>query len=263
MHQWKSKFNLAMALKTCILVVLLLNIACSNNSTKQEKIQTPLLSLQQDSGFVTKKIGLPFLIAHQLTDTTGTYWKDYIKDSDTIAKYYKVKQTGHFYYCTIDRLPDDFETHLILELNQAGELLQSERFFHGHYHCCWKNRYEGFQKYGDYFGIKTCNTGLGFCASSLYLFKKLASQDTLEPVLIDYWEAMGGEDRNPRRLSSFLTTDKDTLLVHYKLEEGKMVDDKPHFKVQKTRKFNLTYIRKDQQWISQDSTMFKLGVLLW
>lgn len=218
------------------------------------------LDLSKDSGFVTKKIGLPFLIAHQLTDTIGTYWKDYIKDSDTIGKYYKIQETGHFYYCTIDRQPDDFETHLILELNQDGKLLQSERFFHGHYHCCWENRYEGFQKYGDYLGIKTCSTGSGFCATHLYLFKNLVPQDSLESVLIDYWEAMGGEDRNPRSLSSSLTISKDVLLVHYKLEEGKIVND-TRFKVQKTRRFDVPYIHKNHQWLPQDSTMFKSDIL--
>lgn len=249
-----------------LLVLGVIALACKqgtklgHTSLHQDHQLNQLLHLSEDSGFVTKKIGLPFLLAYQLTDTTGTYWKDYIKDNDTIAKYYKVKETGHFYYCTIDCKPDDFETHLILELNQDGELLQSERFYHGHYHCCWKNRYEGFQKYGDYFGIKTCSTGSGFCATHLYLFKNLVPQDSLESVLIDYWEAMGGEDRNPRSLSSSLAISKYVLLVHYKLEEGKIVND-TRFKVQKTRRFDVPYVHKNHQWLPQDSTMFKLGIL--
>lgn len=249
--------------KISVLAVFFMIIACSTDSPKHGKTQhtpTSLLLLEQDSGFVTKKIGLPFLLAHQLTDTMGTSW-DNTKDSDTIAKYYKVEQNGHFYYCTIDNsLEYTHATHLILELNQAGELLQSERFFHGHYHCCWENSYEGFQKYGDYFGIKTCSTGSGFCATHLYLFKNLVPQDSLESVLIDYWEAMGGEDRNPRSLSSSLTINKDVLLVHYKLEEGKIVND-TRFKVQKTRRFDVPYILKNHQWIPQDSAMFKSDIL--
>lgn len=219
-----------------------------------------LLPLSEDSGFVTKKIGLPFLIAHQLTDTTGVYWND-LKSNDTIAKYYRLKDNGHFLYCTVDYNPDYiFETRILLELNQSCKILQVERYYNGNYACCWANLYEGFQKYGDYFGIKTCSTGSGFCASNLYLFEKLTPQDSLEPIVTDYYEAMGGADLNPRVLKSTFSLKKDELRVNYTLEEGVIGHD-DQFKVQKTKRFTVPYRRRGISWVAQDSTMFKSDIL--
>lgn len=242
---------------SCGLILILFATGCSSkpeNQTSQSKSASSglhLLPLRRDSGFVTKKDGLPFLIANNLTDTVGSYW-DNLQDSDTLGKYYKIKESGHFYYCSIDYSPEyTFETHLIIELNQVGKVLQSARFFHGHYHCCWDNRYEGFNRYGDFFGIKTCSTGSGFCATDLYLFKKLRQQEEQTSIPLGQWSAFGNDIGEPRSVSANLEWNKNELIVHYLLEDG-VLDDEGNFKVKLTRKMDATFIFKNQHWVCKD-----------
>ena len=242
---------------SCGLVLMLFATSCNSkpeNHTSQSNSSPsgfhPLL-LQQDSGFVTKKDGLPFLIANNLTDTVGSYW-DNLQDSDTLGKYYKVKESGHFYYCSIDYSPEyTFETHLVIELNQVGKLLQSARFFHGNYSCCWDNPYEGFNRYGDFFGIKTCSTGSGFCATDLYLFKTLRQQEEQTSIPLGLWSAFGNDIGEPRSISANLEVNKNELIVHYLLEDGEL-DDEGNFKVKLTRKMDATFIFKNQRWVCKD-----------
>lgn len=242
---------------SCGLILILFATSCSGkpeNQASQAKSASSgfhPLPLLQDSGFVTKKDGLPFLIAHKLTDTTGSYW-DNLQASDTIGKYYKIKESGHFYYCTIDYSPEyTFETHLIIEFNQDGKLLQSARFFHGHYHCCWDNRFEGFNRYGDFFGIKTCTTGSGFCATDLYLFKTLRQQEEQTFIPLGQWFAFGNDIGEPRNVSANLEWNKNELIVHYLLEDG-VLDDQGNFKVKQTRKMDVTFIFKNQHWVCKN-----------
>ncbi|WP_421799804.1 hypothetical protein [Haliscomenobacter sp.] len=242
---------------SCGLMLILFATCCSGkpeNQTSQSKSASSglhPLPLRQDSGFVTKKDGLPFLIANKLTDTVGSYW-DNLQDGDTLGKYYKIKESGHFYYCSIDYSPEyTFETHLIIELNQAGKVLQSARFFHGHYHCCWDNRFEGFNRYGDFFGIKTCSTGSGFCATDLYLFKKLRQQEEQTSIPLGLWSAFGNDIGEPRSISANLEWNKNELIVHYLLEDG-VLDDEGNFKVKLTRKMDATFIFKNQHWVCKD-----------
>lgn len=239
------------------LILIVLATSCSGNRENQASQpnfihpRAHLLPILHDSGFVLKKDGLPFLLSNRLSDTTDASW-NHLNDNDTIAKYYRIKQTGHFYYCTVDLSNKyTYETHLLLELTPDAEIIKSARYFHSHYSCCWGNYFDGFNRYGDFFGIKTCATGSGFCASNLYLFETLAQQDEQSPIPLGYWEAIGVE-RRPQRVSSTLELTRNELIMHYLTEVGDL-DEQDNFKVKKTKKLDATFIFRNNQWVCRDS----------
>ncbi|RYD80371.1 MAG: hypothetical protein EOP53_08130 [Sphingobacteriales bacterium] len=160
-------------------LIAILSLMCScqenNNSFRMDTRENQKL-ISGDSGFIKKADGLNLLISYKLTDTTNSFWRQ-IKDNDTIGKFYKIKETGNYYLCLLDvSSKNNWATHLILELNKNNEIIKTERFTHSNYHCCWKNDYEGFNKYGEYFGLKIFGTGSGYCATYLFLFKELLPQ---------------------------------------------------------------------------------------
>lgn len=244
-----------------IITTVILFFACNgrqeNGATNilNDKVQYSKLILSNDSGFVIKKNGLPFLLATSLTDTTDSFWNQ-AKDNDTIGKYYKVRETGSYFYCSIDLTKKyTFETHLLIEINPVGEILKSERYFHGNYPCCWDNYYEGFNKFGDYFGLKTCGTGSGYCASYLYLFKDILPQEKQNSIPQSYWSSLGAGGLS-QSFSSEMEFKKDKLVLHYKLEDGEL-DDSSNFKIKKTKTFDVNYVFKNNKWTTNDSSKFE------
>ncbi|UUC44782.1 hypothetical protein [Flavobacterium cerinum] len=237
------------------LVVLFLLIACqqrSSNINRQIKKDSGFSLFVADSGFVTKKEGLLFLLTKKLTDTVDSYW-NHAKENDTIGKYYKIKETGHYYFCTIDLSSKyNFETHLLIEIKENGTIVDTERFYHGAYPCCWGNYYDGFQKYGHFFGIKTCATGSGYCAGYLHLFQNKLAQGEFLEIPVDLWSSLGFNGLS-QKLDSWIVAKKDTLLVHYTLEEGKLNEDSD-FQVQHTQKITVTYRFENNKWITHDDT---------
>ncbi len=223
-------------------------------STLPETTQYNKLKFPLDSGYINKKEGLQFLLSNSLSDTANSAWY-LMKETDTIGKYYKVNESGNFYLCLIDYSNRyTFETHLIIEVNPSGDVLESERFRHGNYPCCWRNYYDGFNKYGEYFGIITCGTGSGYCASHLYLFKQLISQDEQKSIPEDYWSC--GPNGEFHSLNSTMEFQQGNLIMHYKLDYGKM-SLKGKNKVKKTKSFDAIYTFKDNKWTTNDSTKLR------
>jgi hypothetical protein len=245
------------------------------------------LFLTNDSGFVTKKEGLEFLLANSLTDTMpwsdtiyhnspitlfdgtiSTYWIDsgsdswyLIKQNDTIGKYYRIENSNNFMMCLIDHGSKyDFETHLVIEVTSNGELIKSERFFHGNHPCCWNNYYDGFSKYGDFFGIKICGTGSGHCSSRLYLFKKVTPQDSINFILLNCWSVGDFVDSGESSLydsyTSSIDIKKDKLVIHYVSESGThKYNEKTKdldFKVNRTEKISIEYFYENEKWETKD-----------
>jgi len=251
-----------------LLIFSILFFACNN---KQQNVEASISSIEKeyfklklvnDSGFIQKKDGLLFLLSHGLTDTTDSHL-DLMNDKDTIGKYYKVKQTGNFFYCLIG-FSEGFETHILFETKPDGTLLKSERFYHGNYSCCWDNYYEGFNKNGNYFSIKTCGTGSGYCGSHIYLFKNIIAQDQQNSIPEYYWaSSVGGHDAETdgpicHSLSSTIEFKLDYILMHYKLEKG-VLGDSLDFRIRSTEKFDVKFIMKNGMWEATDST--KLNML--
>lgn len=166
-----------------LLLLFLLHTKCQNQEKLFSNSSGKMLVFDStlDSGYITKQLGLPYLILNNLTDRID--W-DYVSDNDTIAKYYRKPKTDNFFICFIDlSLEYDFETHLICEITSYGELLNYKRLFHGNYSCCWNNYYDGFQKYGDFFGVDICGTGSGYCSGNIHLFRHSVEQVDLFSAL--------------------------------------------------------------------------------
>ena len=215
------------------------------------------LTLSNDSGFILKKDGLRFLLSVALTDTFGSHWTwSQIKDNDTIGKYYHVKQTGNFFVCTIGLAKNHlFESHLLLEIKTDGTILKNERFIHGNYPCCWDNYYEGFKKRGDYYYLKTCGTGSGYCGSRIYLFRKIMPQDKQNSIPESYHAFFG--DEQSEILNSTMEWQDNYLIMHYKLDSGNVDSNSKNFEAKKTDKFDVKYILLNDTWVATDSTKIK------
>lgn len=231
------------------------NTTLTNKTEDSSKIKLLL-----DSGFINKKVGLPFLLSNNLTDTTESYWNQ-VNDFDTIAKYYKITETGHYYYCSIDLSgKDPFETNLLIELTSDGEIIKSETFLHGNYPCCWGNYYDGFNKYGEFYGIDICGTGSGYCATYLFLFKNLIAQDSQKLIPVKYWSlfGLGGQSQS---FSSSMEIDKEVIIMHYRLDDVEL-DDSLIFNIKKSREFDVKYSFIKGIWTTNDTAKFE-GLDLW
>ena len=237
--------------------ILLLIFSCKtekNISYDQRLDIKNIIDFSPDSGYITKSVALPFLLSHGTTDTNHLYWNR-VSDSDTIAKYYRDQETGHYFICFFDcSHKSASQTHLIFELNQNGEVIKNERFIHGNYPCCWKNYYSGFNRYGTFYGINICGTGSGYCAKNLLLFKNLIPQDSQKLIPIEYWSYSG--DGESQSLSSLMKIENNEILMHYKVEIG-LLDDSLNFNINETREFDAKFKLIDGIWEPEDSTIFE------
>ena len=243
-------------MKKLILLVVIITICFScqrkNNLNNKNIVGDKLIQkMEKDSGYIIKKDGLPFLLASKLMDTIGYSWEN-PKENDTIAKYYKVKQTGNYIICFIDFVVKDNNPKVILiELKQDGTILKTERFGQGFYACCWDDLFEGFVKYGDYFCLKICGEGTGYCSSNIYLFKNIIPEDSLNDIVENYWSSIG--ELFAKNLTSTIELHNDYIIMHYKFEDGKL-DDNSNFKVKETKKFDIKYVLKNNLWMPIDNT---------
>ncbi len=246
-------------MKKCLILTLLLVLCFASCNRKKDNFAVlnqknkKFIQIIQakDSGYITKHKGIEFLIAAKLTDTLNSYWSQ-AKDNDTIGKYYRNPSSNSYFFCTIDLSKKySFETHLLIEVKSNGKILETQRFFHGNYSCCWENYYEGFNKHGKYFGLKTCGTGSGYCASYLYLFKEILSQESQNSIPESYWSSFVIS----QNLTSKLELKNDVLIMHYKLEKGEL-NENSNFKVNETRIFDVRYVFKNKKWVTRENKKF-------
>jgi len=234
---------------------ILFFVGISNVFAFADTLQNKLLPTN-DSGFVTKKEGVAFLVANFPTDTTQT-WTIY-KQTDTIGKYYRLENSDNYIMCLIYFNPKDyFETHLVIEITPNGELVKSEEFIHGHYSCCWNNAYNGFSKYGDFFGIKTCGTGSGYCSGQLYLFKNVISQNSADWIPFEC-ESYGVYDDDFAIIyyTSNIEIKKDEFIFHYVLKYGDVEYNEKNktydFKSPHIKEFSIKYFYENGKWNTND-----------
>ena len=219
------------------------------------------LILTNDSGFVTKKEGLAFLLANSLTDTSEykTSW-DLCSQSDTIGKYYRMGNSDNYIMC-LANYGDTIYGHIqpiIIKIGSNGELVKSEKFYHRL--CGRVNEYSNFSKYGDIFSIELCCRGPGFCSSDLYLFKDVTPFDSITPIPFMCWFA-DGEIDDFSSFTSKMEIKNDELSFHYVLESGKYKYNKKKgksdFKVHYRKEFTIKYFYENGKWITNDSDNLK------
>lgn len=226
---------------------LLILAACGRPSRHASKLFT------QDSGFISKKGVLNFLVSKRMGDTADRHWELYA-DTDTFGKYYRLPD-GNFIACLEDIGGDSFESHLLLEINPYDSVLKKERYIHANYPCCWRNQYEGFMKSGDYFLFKFCQTGSGFCASGIYFFQRITPQDSLDHVVLGYWNSMGDGEGHAWLLSGMWHISDDSLTMQHRLYTFSWEDTlhRPDDSVL----FNVVYVKDKRGWRVTDSTYLK------
>ena len=178
--------------------------------------------------------------------------------TDTIGKYYKINNSDNYIMCLSD-YGYEFGDKIIIEITSNGDLVKSERFSVGVNTCCWYNEYEGFSKYGDFFGIKVCGTGSGHCSSRLYLFKEVTPQDSInDDIPLNCWSnSDSGDDSTPYdSYTSSMEIKKDELVILYVLESGTYTRNektkKLDFKIDSSEKFAIRYFYKNGKWDTED-----------
>ncbi|SEW26938.1 hypothetical protein [Chitinophaga arvensicola] len=226
-----------------VLVILQTAIAC-NTAAVHSTVFTG------ETGLIRQKDGLKLLLANGLTDTTGGRM-DLTNEQDTIGRYFKMDDSPDYICCIMDRFRKDaFEANWLLEISPAGRIVKKARFLHFNYPCCWKNAYEGFKRFGNYYGFIQCNTGSGYCASYVYLFKEITSQEEQARILLAY-NFEGFE--STEHLTSSIDIKNDTVTVSYQLRNeipealtDEIVEEKTRFEVQ--------YRLAGKKWYAIDSS---------
>ncbi|MDU1890847.1 MAG: hypothetical protein E6767_09175 [Dysgonomonas sp.] len=223
----------------------------------------------QDSGYIIKRDGIKFLLHYNLTDSTNqNLFSEYENETDSIAKYYKDKNNGN--YMMIIQRYDNLHDWIILYVDAKNQTIEQDSIYGGGiYQCCWRyiEGNIGFGKIGDYYYAKSCGTGSGYCASALYVFKKinesqnyitenawaLGITDTTKKWVEEYYAAY-------QNLDSEIKVTKDGLRFKYTYEQGILeeVNDSISKSIPKeTKTFNVDYTLINNHWVAKDSTMLK------
>ncbi len=210
-----------------------------------------------DSGFVSIKNGEKFLLELNNNDSIDFGYKK-LDLNDTIGKYYKKENSKNYYLFLNDILNVKFgPSQFILEVDAEGNVIRSERFTNGFYLCCWNNKYDGFGKLKDYYFIRSCGTGSGFCSSNIYLFKEILPQEKLNSITQEVFSStcVGNVKHQPLSCSvtSKIEVKPKSLVFHYKYEKG-IITKSNKFKIKETENFDIEYALKDKLWIALDST---------
>ena len=227
------------------LIVLSFSALCLTHKSKYlpQVNKQDNIEFTGDSGYILQPKAERLLRA-AYPDSTGLTYNTNI--NDTLGKYYKTI-SGNYMLCL--PIPGD-PVHLVAEADLNGNIRNKEIFGMGMHHCCWNNNYEGFQKHGNYFSVKTCGTGSGFCSTEYYIFKSLIPQEKQESIVGYFWSTSCDG-----KYSCFMYSDielrNDTVIMHYTLEKGVL---KKKFKPRKTEKFDVIYTGKNSKWIASDST---------
>ncbi len=214
-----------------------------------------------DSGYVFKDKAVALQIRAMFKDVKPSADNDSVdingsryNTTDTIGKFYR-HHNGNYIVCTKNIiLVDQIEVHFVMEVEPDGNILRNEFFYDGMHLCCWDNMRDGFIRKDNYYFLKECGTGSGYCSTELYIFKELVSKDSLKPLNINYFMAPGIDDR-AYQLQSDYTLHHNTLTVHYVLE--KLKDTKRGYKVRNRKKFTIEYLEKQGNWTATDSTKLK------
>jgi len=235
--------------------VISLLVCCTRNLSNSNESHLPVRFVA-DSGYILKKEGISILLKIESNDTIDTNYST-LKDTDTIGKYYKTKK-GNYLACVLDIIhPIRNASPVLVEYTPKGKIINTENYCGGMYLCCWKNNYEGFKKLGDYYSIKTCGTGLGFCGSNINVFKELEPQ-LLDDIPTSAWSILCALQAEGPALACSITSTisikSDTVFVHYKLEtlepdESEDVD----YKVINTEFFDIKYVKRETGWEALDT----------
>jgi hypothetical protein len=203
---------------------------------------------KEDTGFIIKRTALPYLLAAKLIDTTMADWSD-TPDNDTIGKYYQLNKDSGYLACILNYTKDGNEYLLLFETDTTGSVKKTFPYYYGTSHCCWAAAFDGFGRLGNYFFVRTCETGTAFCGSDLYLFKTAQSQEQQYPIFEWNWIGSDAADPTIHEILSVLEAAGDDINVYYKVIAG----------AARTRvdSFDVKYRMVNNIWVANDSSGLK------
>lgn len=218
-----------------------------------------------DSGFFTKKEGLPLLLQLGLADTTDSLasktWQ-LTKAQDTVGKFYRTDQTGNLLVLCLANGGDvSGEDYLLLELSPEGQVLQKRRYFLGKYPCCLQheNFYNGLSKKEKWLLLTGCNTGSGFCAGFLNVFNQTLPPSYDKGILASLYDATTPPYEGQfeaLRITSTAAWHHDTLLMQY-TQKRTFSDENENVQEEAVERFDINYVQQGSGWRALDSTRLK------
>ncbi len=203
---------------------LLITFSCASTvKNKVESTDLVYISINSEEGYLLKNEAIDLLEKIEMSKKSDKGW-NFIKESDTIGRFFKSNETENLLFCIMDSQDTfDFETYVLIELKKTNKnnfkLIAKERYFQGNYSCCWNNYYGGFNKFQNYFTFDCCGTGSSFCGTHTYYFKNVVPQDSLISIHENY--TSGFEDALIT-LSSTKTMKQNTIKYFYKFEHYKL-----------------------------------------
>ena len=222
----------------------------------------PKLLLKNDSGFVTKKEVLPFLLGVGLTDTISPNFSDWWgkwKETDTLGKYYIQDKGGNFLLCVFEVDKEDtLNTHLLIELKKDGTLKKCERIFQGGASFCeFGEFFYGFSKHGKYFTLTFCTHGSGFGGEWDYILDTIRPQEEMNPICRRNYSAHGGENFGEQSISSSIKLTDSNCIVHYFIRTDTYTEKTNKTKWGLPQEMEINYTLKNGKWEADDSSKFK------
>ncbi|WP_294824745.1 hypothetical protein [uncultured Flavobacterium sp.] len=246
----------------CLLVLLFSFSAPQRNISKSETVHC---EIKGDSGYIKKEAAIKLLGQAKYDPEYESEERDTLdmeahryEVSDTLGKYYKMKN-GNYLTCLPDIIhPDRFSLLLLIEYSPDGKLIQSEPFWGGMHFCCWDTNYDSLNRHDEgYFSIKTCGTGSGHCSSHLHLFKGFGMQgNDICNYLWTAWCKPGQNVMLACHLTSKMKIKNDTVTMHYTMEHLKERRN-GKYKTVFSEKFDVKYVEREQGWIALDSTKIR------
>jgi hypothetical protein len=249
-------------MKQITFILFMMFCFCGCNQTtneikdQEENNRKSNLTFNQDSGFITKKDGLIILFPDSLNINLNFYWNGKL-ESDTIGKYYRDGENGNYIISVVPIIDTSYSCNpcLLIEMKPNGTIVNKVEFEHSNTSCCVDNPYNEFGKIGDYFCLKTCSSGSGYCATYKYIFKNVIPQNMQNPIPESYYSIFSSTNSESKLSSVFEFHDK-YIIVHYLFETG-TIGDNSLLKINNTEKFDIKFNFQNNTWTTTDSIKLK------
>ena len=256
-----------MKITTIILISLAFISCCCGQTTKKQAETTNNIEQQevlfrqivmQDSGYLQKKEALYLLSMAKIVDSTDEYYEEnekYIKENDTIAKYYKMAN-GNYIFLIEYYFGGRGNSNIIIEFSPQGEVVKKDIYSES---CCGYSMPLGyFNKWGDFFSLEVCECAMGGVGScDLFFFKEVTSHDSLNRIPLDCWCSACGDILDDDKYTIPLCSgtvkkiEKDSLIISYesRVEIFSFIGEGSELLETINKKyFDILYIYKDNQW---------------
>lgn len=212
--------------------------------------------LVNDSGYITKRQAYPFLTSIGLSNTPGGFWfKELVSDNDTVGKYYRSNERGH--YIVLIRAfckTDSSETLILAYLKSDGKLLAYRSYGSLDYHC-HKDAVTSFCKVGKYFMLWGCEYGSGYGSTWAYVFESMP-KDELSKIFFGCFSTMGMDNPEyPQQLKSVMELTDSGILMHYTLNTGRWGAVGIVWRV--VQKADVDFAMRNGDWVASDSSILQ------